>query len=1046
MTVDLALLLKAAPLANAQLQKYLKSNLARSLDRLVRKDLEHDQRLRPNVRAALMVQWSYLHSDPRSAAILYALLRDGDVASIDAFAVRAREVLDDLDLPLSTDDAVTRLAGAVGNAFVAAQKSPEDATQRATRAVLSAITPLASRTDLEQLGEQLRAQGDPVAVAHEVLIALQDEFRALREHETEVAAQLERRLADQLQLTSPPLRTPFPGTLPKLSALQRSPRPLLLSEHRVIPMIGRDAELDALKAWCAESDPLLAFGITGNGGSGKTRLATELAFELAGADEEPWFAGVIDRNVVLDEAGIEALARLPGDVLIIVDYAELRAREVPRILERAYRRDPAAGRFRVLVIARTVAEPAHFWAPFSRGGIAGVIIDQAEPPLLLDGAGLSASARDELWTQAAQSFAITLRTAAPRRPSVPLIGESFGNPLAIAALALAQTVQDSETSDLDDAWTLLTSREQAYWDAATERTGVHVSRRRAARATALAALVRPATRHDCKRALAELPELRTTPPDQIDDLASWLQASYPHDAAFSVGLQPDILAERLIQDELLSDEEFNLVGLLDSVDPMHLARTAEALARTYQSQPASRAAIRTAVDSTLEHLVTAAEQADEVDAAIALLIGRAASPQRAALIAHRHHPENRSTASIIACSRHAVAWASAFGWPGIDASRRHALRLRRNGLRHEALQCLDEALASLNRSAEHMEVLVVSDLTSLRGTVLAEIGRIDEAIAAEREAIGLLSLIPDRTFDDELRLSMCTMNLGLWLSDTGAYDEALSAIFGSANEQFPLLASAHPDGAAATRELLLSLGADSSDVPATKAETRDDEFESVLEVLRHPLLHDPGPDVFMHLLSNLSAILGLKGEHDRALRAAREAVRLGEIWFQAAAISERQLASAVLEFGHELAAVGDLDEARTQLERATEMFRALADADGAYRETLAASLDRLSLVVGRNPDELDNAIALSREAVEIITDLFAHQLCHGERYAVLLTNLGILLAEAGEAEEAIRLEETALAEFRDLALLNARFDAAVRQGEANLVTYRRLLASAPDAR
>jgi tetratricopeptide (TPR) repeat protein len=165
MALDAAAILKLAPFATAQLKKYLRGDLARSLDRRVRAEFENDPELGPQVTEALINQWLYIHGDPHGAVVIAGLLDHGDLVYLDALRDRAGQILDGLEtLPWDVPATVDRLVAAVRNNFVAAQKDAENATQRGTSAVLSALDPLASKSDLDQLGDRLeRALTPPPA-------------------------------------------------------------------------------------------------------------------------------------------------------------------------------------------------------------------------------------------------------------------------------------------------------------------------------------------------------------------------------------------------------------------------------------------------------------------------------------------------------------------------------------------------------------------------------------------------------------------------------------------------------------------------------------------------------------------------------------------------------------------------------------------------------------------------------------------------------------------------------------------------------------------
>ena len=129
---------------------------------------------------------------------------------------------------------------------------------------------------------------------------------------------------------------------------------LLRAEYGVVPFDpGRQPDLAALLAWCRDGPAKGICLITAAGGTGKTRLALELARQLRFDD---WQAGFLSWDA--DDAPGFALDELLGaqrDLLIIVDYAQTR-REIIEDVLRRLARHPVACRRRVLLLARTAGE------------------------------------------------------------------------------------------------------------------------------------------------------------------------------------------------------------------------------------------------------------------------------------------------------------------------------------------------------------------------------------------------------------------------------------------------------------------------------------------------------------------------------------------------------------------------------------------------------------------------------------------------------------------------------------------------------------------
>lgn len=148
---------------------------------------------------------------------------------------------------------------------------------------------------------------------------------------------------------------------------------LLRWDRRVCERVGRDAEFDELLSWTHDGDPgIEARLITGDGGTGKSRLAGDLAQELV---KRGWraekLADRLTEQVVLPLGGFQpregkgTLAeRTPtrqtvtkpaymGGLLIVIDYPEGRMPLVERLLESL--RDYAVQddiRIRLLLLSR----------------------------------------------------------------------------------------------------------------------------------------------------------------------------------------------------------------------------------------------------------------------------------------------------------------------------------------------------------------------------------------------------------------------------------------------------------------------------------------------------------------------------------------------------------------------------------------------------------------------------------------------------------------------------------------------------------------------
>lgn len=121
---------------------------------------------------------------------------------------------------------------------------------------------------------------------------------------------------------------------------------LLRWNTRLAPLLGREAELEQLRAWAESDAPVSIQLLHAPGGQGKTRLAAEFASvsELAG-----WRYGWVDLG---DFSQAEALT-WQGRCLLLVDYPEHHPAQLERLAQAVERAAVQPGqRLRILLVAR----------------------------------------------------------------------------------------------------------------------------------------------------------------------------------------------------------------------------------------------------------------------------------------------------------------------------------------------------------------------------------------------------------------------------------------------------------------------------------------------------------------------------------------------------------------------------------------------------------------------------------------------------------------------------------------------------------------------
>ncbi len=132
-----------------------------------------------------------------------------------------------------------------------------------------------------------------------------------------------------------------------------NPASLLNARYEAVDFYDplRDAELEALRAWCQEESPTRVRLILGPGGAGKTRLLIEWCKRLQGAG---WHAGFLKDEV--DETAFRDLLASPFATCAVVDYAGAH-RGLERWLKLlSERRRDGAARFRLVLLSREEGE------------------------------------------------------------------------------------------------------------------------------------------------------------------------------------------------------------------------------------------------------------------------------------------------------------------------------------------------------------------------------------------------------------------------------------------------------------------------------------------------------------------------------------------------------------------------------------------------------------------------------------------------------------------------------------------------------------------
>jgi tetratricopeptide (TPR) repeat protein len=446
----------------------------------------------------------------------------------------------------------------------------------------------------------------------------------------------------------------------------------LLAQYRVVPFLGRAAELGSLRDWCMRPDRFSVAVVTGDQGAGKTRLAAELCKELGGAGWSAGFMGVEAVNSFLTKpASIE----LVWPTLLVIDEPDRLTDQVMALIDRLCRRRRGA-RLRLLLLDRTpdatgrgehALDHVAWWRKLNRrteGLVAGTI----QATIRLGAGRLTEPEQRRHMAQALATFGHDARQ--PR--SLDLTDP---NPLRLH-LAVLNAVRgaDHQAGDLPEK--LLLNREADRWERLlAARSLGDLGEVRAHQALALASMTAPES--------AEAVELLTAIPaldagdasrERRFQISEWLAVVYPG------GRRLGMPSHSVVVEELLEDTpslaEF-VVALYDH--PARTTRHLVTLLETLRLAAGRRGTVRQALYGLLSRrlaalLEAAAAEPDSqlpgmVDAALETVSAAQADGSLGAAAAALRHPQPSGQLGIsqLRCRiiGLAVAWRTDQPAPGL---------------------------------------------------------------------------------------------------------------------------------------------------------------------------------------------------------------------------------------------------------------------------------------------------------------------------------------------------------------------------------------------
>ena len=244
---------------------------------------------------------------------------------------------------------------------------------------------------------------------------------------------------------------------------------------RRVEMVGRDAEMDALRQFMTDPRRVLWWLWKGPAGIGKSRFALELCIEaLHGPHDEigAWHAGFLDgrRDVPTDWTNVA----FPRDTLLVVDYVSSKAPKVHNWLYQLCEKPPSpkGARLRFILLDR---EEYDIWTRQLLGDQrAREVIESA---CYQDTRSLKALSDDDLWAIMVEATTALKKPIDPLRRAEVLEAMQSCNPgkrplfaaFAAAALVEGKPIHKWKPEDLAK---YVLDHEEAEWTRRAEVRGV----------------------------------------------------------------------------------------------------------------------------------------------------------------------------------------------------------------------------------------------------------------------------------------------------------------------------------------------------------------------------------------------------------------------------------------------------------------------------------------------------------------------------------------------------------------------------------------------
>jgi tetratricopeptide (TPR) repeat protein len=817
----------------------------------------------------------------------------------------------------------------------------------------------------------------------------------------------------------------------------------LLSAYRtdVVPLLGREADMDSLLRWAECERDISIRVLTGGAGRGKTRLAMEFARKLGA---KGWLAGFATDSE-LDRFRKQSNAADWGwkaPTLVVIDYAASRADQLHDWIEELV--DAKSGfPLRLLLLERQAHRDIGWLATVVGSGATDrslasrSLLDPSEPEVLpeIDDTAMRRDIFAALLASRRKDLSVPSPAADPEFDRLLRDEKWTGDPLFLmmaGLVAASSGVNASLTLSRADLATTIAQRELDRIGEIAASAGVDANDRcpgfSARHMAVLTTLAQGLTLdHARKLIAAELSALGESA--GINSIVDALCDALPlrGDRLGIAPILPDIIGEAAILFWLGNG------GVL----PRRGIEALPAIQRT--------AAIDRQVSATLVRIAQdyAASGRNEPVRWLAALAEGTADLGALMQIADQLPDQTLALRELaVSLTQQIVDELKAITGTQIDADLQHTplpeeqiiiirllgtslnnlgSRLSDLGRREDALDAMQEAVDIYGRLAESRPDAFLPDLAmSLNnlGNRLSELGRHENALNATQEAVDIYGRLAESRPDAFLlALAMSLNNLGNRLSELGRREDALDATQ-EAVDIYRRLAQSRPD--AFLRDLATSLnnlGSMLSDLG--RREDALDATQEAVDIRRR--LAQSRPDAFLPdlamSLNNLGSMLSYLGRREDALDATQEAVDIRRRLAQSRPDAFLPaLAMSLNNLGNMLSDLGRREDALDATQQAVDIYRRLAQSRAdAFLPDLALSLNNLGSMLsdlGRREDALDatqEAVDIRRRLAQSRPDAFLPDL------AASLNNLGNMLSYLGRREDALDATQEAVDINRRLA-------------------------------